>query len=46
MKISTSITEQFGGDAGATPEEMQAGMLEKSQEFAAAGNRVYPPLAE
>ncbi|MCX4846666.1 phosphomethylpyrimidine synthase ThiC [Streptomyces sp. NBC_00893] len=46
MKISRSITEQFGGDADATPEEIEAGMLEKSKEFAAAGNRVYLPLAE
>jgi phosphomethylpyrimidine synthase len=46
MKISRSITERFGGDAGATPEEIQAGMLEKSKEFAAAGNRVHLPLAD
>ncbi|MFF9590431.1 phosphomethylpyrimidine synthase ThiC [Streptomyces sp. NPDC014646] len=46
MKISRSITEQFGGDAAATPEEIEAGMLEKSKEFAASGNRVYLPLAE
>ncbi|MFD4857645.1 phosphomethylpyrimidine synthase ThiC [Streptomyces atratus] len=46
MKISRSITEQFGGDASSTPEEIEAGMLEKSKEFAAAGNRVYLPLAE
>ncbi|NGN68780.1 phosphomethylpyrimidine synthase ThiC [Streptomyces sp. A7024] len=46
MKISRSITEQFGGDADATPEEIEAGMLEKSKEFAASGNRVYLPLAD
>ncbi|MFG2579949.1 hypothetical protein [Streptomyces malaysiensis] len=46
MKISRSITEQFGGDADATPEEIEAGMLQKSKEFAAAGNRVYLPLAD
>jgi phosphomethylpyrimidine synthase len=48
MKISKSITEQFGGDAdgSATDEEVRAGMLEKSREFAAAGNRVYLPLTD
>ncbi|MBV9026179.1 MAG: phosphomethylpyrimidine synthase ThiC [Streptomycetaceae bacterium] len=48
MKISQSITEQFGGDVpeGASAEEVEAGMLAKSKEFAAAGNRVYLPLAE
>ncbi|MFC7218028.1 phosphomethylpyrimidine synthase ThiC [Streptomyces polyrhachis] len=46
MKISHGIAEQFGGDAGATPEEVEAGMLKKSEEFAAAGNRVYLPLAD
>lgn len=46
MKISRSITEQFGGDDSATDEERQAGMLSKSAEFAAAGNRLYLPLAD
>ncbi|MBT2382820.1 phosphomethylpyrimidine synthase ThiC [Streptomyces sp. ISL-11] len=48
MKISRSITEQFAPDlvASASDEEVKAGMLQKSQEFAAAGNRVYLPLAE
>jgi len=46
MKISRSITEQFGGEEGASAEEIEAGMLEKSKEFAAAGNRVYLPLAD
>ncbi|WP_031071847.1 phosphomethylpyrimidine synthase ThiC [Streptomyces sp. NRRL S-118] len=46
MKISRSITEQFGGEADATPKEIEAGMLEKSKEFAASGNRVYLPLAD
>jgi phosphomethylpyrimidine synthase len=43
MKISQSITAQFGGTAaaGATAEEAAEGMLQKSKEFAAAGNRVY-----
>lgn len=48
MKISQSITEQFGGTAaaGATAEEVAEGMLRKSKEFAEAGNRVYLPLAD
>ncbi|MFF4789338.1 hypothetical protein ACFY2M_06120 [Streptomyces sp. NPDC001276] len=47
MKISRSITEQFGGDqAGSTPEEIAEGMLQKSKEFAEAGNRVYLPIAD
>ncbi|NSC22681.1 phosphomethylpyrimidine synthase ThiC [Streptomyces albus subsp. chlorinus] len=46
MKISRSITEQFGGEEGASAEEIEAGMLQKSKEFAAAGNRVYLPLAD
>ena len=46
MRISRGITEQFGGDSDATPEEIEAGMLEKSKEFAASGNRVYLPLAD
>ncbi|MFE2426352.1 phosphomethylpyrimidine synthase ThiC [Streptomyces sp. NPDC059373] len=48
MKISRSITEQFAPDlAGpASDEEIEEGMLAKSKEFAASGNRVYLPLAE
>ncbi|MDF9814334.1 hypothetical protein M2266_003565 [Streptomyces sp. SPB162] len=48
MKISRSITEQFAPDlaSSASEEEIEAGMLEKSKEFAAAGNRVYLPLAD
>ncbi|WP_372440930.1 phosphomethylpyrimidine synthase ThiC [Actinacidiphila acididurans] len=48
MKISKSITDRFGGDAdaSASDEEVAAGMLQKSQEFAAAGNRVYLPVTE
>ncbi len=47
MKISKSIIEQFGAeaDAAATDDEVRAGMLQKSKEFAAAGNRVYLPIA-
>jgi phosphomethylpyrimidine synthase len=48
MKISHSITEQFGGTAaaGATAAEVAEGMLQKSKEFAASGNRVYLPMAD
>ncbi|UXY32914.1 hypothetical protein [Streptomyces sp. HUAS TT20] len=48
MKISQSITERFGGTAaaGASPEEIAEGMLQKSKEFAASGKRVYLPLAD
>ncbi|MFG3034968.1 hypothetical protein ACGFZJ_41570 [Streptomyces sp. NPDC048253] len=48
MKISQSINERFGGGAadGASAEEIAEGMLEKSKEFAASGNRVYLPLAD
>lgn len=48
MKISRSITERFGSDASAelTAEEIERGMLEKSREFADAGNRVYLPIAD
>ncbi|CAG7651403.1 phosphomethylpyrimidine synthase ThiC [Actinacidiphila bryophytorum] len=41
MKISQDIRRTHGG----TEAEIEAGMAEKSREFAAAGNRVYLPLA-
>jgi phosphomethylpyrimidine synthase len=48
MKISHSITEQFApsGDASLSDEEVQAGMLAKSREFAESGNRIYLPVTE
>ncbi|MFR9673110.1 phosphomethylpyrimidine synthase ThiC [Streptomyces sp. TR06-5] len=50
MRISRDITERFGGDAAereeATEEEIAAGMLRKSREFAASGHRIRLPLAE
>ncbi|MFW6721718.1 phosphomethylpyrimidine synthase ThiC [Streptomyces sp. MAR4 CNY-716] len=48
MKISRSITERFGADDSAelSAEEIERGMLEKSREFADAGNRVYLPLTD
>ncbi|MFB9519426.1 hypothetical protein [Streptomyces cremeus] len=42
MKISQDIRREHGG----TAEEIEAGMAEKSAEFAAAGNRVYLPIAD
>lgn len=34
MNINRSITERFVGDVDATPEEFEAGMLEKPKQFA------------
>ncbi|MDJ1131713.1 phosphomethylpyrimidine synthase ThiC [Streptomyces iconiensis] len=49
MKISHEIRAKHGSDlsdrADLSPDEVEAGMAEKSREFAAAGNRVYLPLA-
>ncbi|MER5846984.1 phosphomethylpyrimidine synthase ThiC [Streptomyces sp. NPDC002012] len=42
MKISQDIRREHGG----SQEEIEAGMAEKSKEFAAAGNRVYLPIAD
>ncbi|MFD3723490.1 hypothetical protein [Streptomyces sp. NPDC058671] len=42
MKISHDIRREHGG----TQQEIEAGMAEKSKEFAASGNRVYLPLAD
>ena len=44
MKISHDIRREHGGDMGAA--EIEAGMAEKSREFAEAGSRVYLPLAD
>ncbi|MCX4788004.1 MULTISPECIES: phosphomethylpyrimidine synthase ThiC [unclassified Streptomyces] len=47
MKISRSITEQFAPDLAVTSDDdVQAGMLAKSKEFAEAGHRVYLPIAD
>ncbi|MET8558364.1 phosphomethylpyrimidine synthase ThiC [Streptomyces sp. NPDC004959] len=48
MRISRDISERFGTEGGTelSKEEIAAGMMEKSREFAASGNRVYLPLAE
>jgi phosphomethylpyrimidine synthase len=42
MKISQDIRREHGGSQA----EIEEGMAQKSQEFAAAGNRVYLPLAD
>ncbi|MGW1609245.1 thiamine biosynthesis protein ThiC [Streptomyces sp. NPDC002285] len=42
MKISQDIRRAHGG----SKEEIEDGMAQKSKEFAAAGNRVYLPLAD
>lgn len=42
MKISHDIRREHGGSQS----EIEAGMAEKSKEFAAAGNRVYLPIAD
>ncbi|MFC5172373.1 phosphomethylpyrimidine synthase ThiC [Streptomyces mutomycini] len=42
MKISHDIRREHGGEQA----EIEAGMAEKSREFAAAGNRVYLPIAD
>ncbi|WP_261801335.1 hypothetical protein [Streptomyces buecherae] len=44
MKISQYIRREHGGALEAAVAE--AGMAEKSREFAAAGNRVYLPIAD
>ncbi|MCL7379560.1 phosphomethylpyrimidine synthase ThiC [Streptomyces sp. 35G-GA-8] len=54
MKISQDIRRRHGGEmesagtgsGGMGSAEIEAGMAEKSKEFAAAGNRVYLPLAD
>lgn len=43
MKISQDIRREHGG---ALAVDAEAGMAEKSREFAAAGNRVYLPIAD
>ncbi|GAA3476212.1 hypothetical protein GCM10018966_007390 [Streptomyces yanii] len=46
MKISQTITSKYGSQMGLSSDDVEAGMKEKSEEFAASGNRVYLPLAE
>lgn len=42
MKISQDIRREHGS----TPVEIEQGIAQKSKEFAAAGNRVYLPIAD
>ncbi|GAA3227176.1 hypothetical protein GCM10020256_38290 [Streptomyces thermocoprophilus] len=42
MKISQDIRREHGS----TKDEIEEGMAQKSKEFAAAGNRVYLPIAD
>ncbi|MGK5530710.1 phosphomethylpyrimidine synthase ThiC [Streptomyces sp. URMC 129] len=48
MKISRGIAERFApeGAEELSDEEVEAGMLAKSREFAEAGGRVYLPMAD
>ncbi|MEU0369635.1 thiamine biosynthesis protein ThiC [Streptomyces sp. NPDC006283] len=47
MKISQDIRRKHGGGLGeADAAAAEAGMAEKSREFAASGNRVYLPIAD
>ncbi|GAA1921091.1 hypothetical protein GCM10009716_32110 [Streptomyces sodiiphilus] len=42
MKISQDIRREHGGELA----DIEAGMAEKSREFAESGNRVYLPIAD
>jgi len=42
MKIPQDIRRAHAGSRA----EIEEGMAEKPKEFAAAGNRVYPPIAD
>lgn len=46
MKISQDIRREHGGAMDAVAAEAEAGMAQKSKEFAEAGNRVYLPIAD
>nr|WP_238419362.1 thiamine biosynthesis protein ThiC [Streptomyces taklimakanensis] len=46
MKISQDIRREHGGDLAADGLDPEEGMRRKSEEFAAAGNRVYLPIAD
>ncbi|MGW5697809.1 phosphomethylpyrimidine synthase ThiC, partial [Streptomyces asiaticus] len=46
MKISQDIRREHGGAMDAVEAEAEAGMAQKSKEFAEAGNRVYLPIAD
>ncbi|WP_037601632.1 hypothetical protein [Streptacidiphilus rugosus] len=49
MKISQSIRDEYGADLAVDADDAaaaEAGMRAKSEEFAAAGNRVYLPVVD
>ncbi|PJE99459.1 phosphomethylpyrimidine synthase ThiC [Streptomyces carminius] len=46
MKISQDIRREHGGGLSAGSLDPEEGMRRKSEEFAAAGNRVYLPIAD
>src|SRR5262249_30155314 len=48
MKISKEVIRKLGPGGGAelSEDEIKAGMLAKSRQFAEAGNRVYLPMAD
>ncbi|GAA2383795.1 phosphomethylpyrimidine synthase ThiC [Streptomyces glaucosporus] len=46
MKISQDIRREHGGDLAPDGLDPEEGMRRKSEEFAAAGNRVYLPIAD
>ncbi|WP_196468156.1 phosphomethylpyrimidine synthase ThiC [Planomonospora sp. ID91781] len=46
MRISHDIAAAYGGGAGLSGDDVEAGLRAKAEEFAANGNRVYLPLAD
>jgi phosphomethylpyrimidine synthase len=46
MVFSMRISHDLRRDHAATVAEMEAGMAEKSREFAESGNRIYLPLTD
>nr|WP_256727064.1 hypothetical protein [Streptomyces acidiscabies] len=46
MKISQDVRREHGTGSTATAIDIEEGMAQKSKEFAAAGNRVYLPIAD
>ncbi|WP_406311203.1 hypothetical protein OG899_13730 [Streptomyces thermoviolaceus] len=46
MLCSMKISQDIRREHGMTQAEIEEGMARKSKEFAAAGNRVYLPIAD
>ncbi|GHA17982.1 hypothetical protein GCM10010389_65170 [Streptomyces echinoruber] len=46
MLYSMKISQDIRREHGASQAEIEEGMAQKAKEFAAAGNRVYLPIAE